>query len=104
MQAIFKTGGKQYKVRPGDRLNVERLGSDVGASVSFGDVLMVMNEDEVSIGKPFIDGAFVDAKIVDQFKGEKIEIVKFKRRKHYKRHRGHRQNYTRIEIVEVRST
>ncbi len=104
MQAIFKTGGKQYKVCAGDKLNVEKIGSDVGVSVNFEEVLMVMDDGNVSIGKPYVEGATVEAKIIDQFRGEKVEIVKFKRRKHYRRRQGHRQNYTRIEIMEVRST
>ena len=104
MQAIFKTGGKQYKVCPGDKLNIEKLAFDVGSSINFDQVLLVVDDGKISIGKPFIEGASVDAKVVDQFRGEKIEIVKFKRRKHYRRRAGHRQHYTRIEITEVRST
>ena len=104
MHAIFKTGGKQYKVSAGDKLNVEKLCSDIGTSVNFEEVLMVMDDGNVSIGRPYVEGVVVEAKIIDQYRGEKVEIVKFKRRKHYRRRQGHRQNYTRIEIMEVRST
>jgi len=104
MHAIFKTGGKQYKVCAGDKINVEKIGSDVGVSINFEEVLMVMGDGNVSIGTPYVAGAVVEAKVIDQFRGEKVEIVKFKRRKHYRRRQGHRQNYTRIEIMEVRST
>jgi len=104
MQAIFKTGGKQYKVSAGDKLNIEKLASEVGTSVSFEEVLMVLDNGSVSVGKPYVDGAVVDAKVIEQFKGTKIEIVKFKRRKHYRRRAGHRQNLTRIEIIDVRSS
>jgi large subunit ribosomal protein L21 len=104
MQAIFKTGGKQYKVAVGDKINVEKIGSEVGDSVSFDEVLMVLDNGKVSLGEPLIEGATVDAKIIEQFRGKKIQIVKFKRRKHYRRRAGHRQNLTRIEILNVRSS
>ena len=103
MQAIFKTGGKQYKVAVGDKLNVEKLGSEVGSSVSFDEVLMVLDDGGISVGDPVIEGAAVDAKVIEQFRGKKVEIVKFKRRKHYRRRAGHRQSLTRIEILDVRS-
>ena len=103
MQAIFKTGGKQYKVAVGDKLNVEKIGLEVGSSVCFDEVLMVLDDGEISLGDPLVEGATVDAKVIEQFRGKKIEIMKFKRRKHYKRRAGHRQSLTRIEILNVRS-
>ena len=103
MQAIFKTGGKQYKVAVGDKLNVEKIGLEVGSSVCFDEVLMVLDDGEISLGDPLVEGAAVDAKVIEQFRGKKVEIVKFKRRKHYKRRAGHRQSLTRIEILNVRS-
>ena len=103
MQAIFKTGGKQYKVAVGDKLNVEKIGLEVGSSVCFDEVLMVLDDGEISLGDPLVEGAAVDAKVIEQFRGKKIEIMKFKRRKHYKRRAGHRQSLTRIEILNVRS-
>ena len=104
MQAIFKTGGKQYKAAVGDKLNVEKIGSEVGSSVCFDEVLMVLNDGEISLGEPLLEGAVVDAKVIEQFRAKKVEIVKFKRRKHYKRRAGHRQSLTRIEILNVRSS
>ena len=104
MQAIFKTGGKQYKAAVGDKLNVEKIGSEVGSSVCFNEVLMVLDDGQISLGNPLIEGAAVDARVIEQFRDKKIEIVKFKRRKHYKRRAGHRQSMTRIEILNVRSS
>ena len=103
MQAIFKTGGKQYKGAVGDKLNVEKIGLEVGSSVCFDEVLMVLDDGEISLGDSLVEGAAVDAKVIEQFRGKKVEIVKFKRRKHYKRRAGHRQSLTRIEILNVRS-
>ncbi len=101
MHAVIKTGGKQYRVSPGDKLNVETLLSDAGSDFHFNEVLMISDGDDVSIGAPMVDGASVIAKVIEHGRGDKIRIVKFKRRKHYRRQMGHRQNYTRVEIVSV---
>jgi large subunit ribosomal protein L21 len=101
MHAVIKTGGKQYRVAAGDKLNVETLTGDVGAEIQFDQVLMVSDGDDVAVGAPFITGATVTAKVVEHGRGEKIHIIKFKRRKHYTRRMGHRQNYTRVEITGV---
>ena len=77
MQAIFKTGGKQYKAAVGDKLNVEKIGSEAGSSVCFDQVLMVLDDGEISLGDPLVEGAAVDAKVIEQFRGKKVEIVKF---------------------------
>ena len=101
MQAVIKTGGKQYRVAAGDKLNVETLSGDVGAEIQFDEVLMVSDGDDVTVGAPLVDGARVTAKVLEHGRGEKIRIIKFKRRKHYRRTMGHRQNYTRVEITGV---
>lgn len=101
MYAVIKTGGKQYRVSAGDKLNVETLTVEPGSDIEFDQVLMVADGDNVAVGTPFIAGARVTAKVVEHGRGEKIRIVKFKRRKHYRRTMGHRQNYTRVEITGV---
>ncbi|MEQ8495198.1 MAG: 50S ribosomal protein L21, partial [Gammaproteobacteria bacterium] len=95
MYAVIKTGGKQYRVSAGDKLNVETLPVEAGGEVQFDQVLMVADGEDIAVGAPFVDGARVTAKVVEHGRGEKIRIVKFKRRKHYRRTMGHRQNYTR---------
>jgi large subunit ribosomal protein L21 len=100
MYAVIKTGGKQYRVAQGDRLCVEKLPGDVGATVTFDEVLMIGGE-KVAIGTPFVPGAKVTAKIVAQGRRKKIIVFKFRRRKNYRRKRGHRQPYTEIQITDV---
>jgi large subunit ribosomal protein L21 len=101
MYAVIKTGGKQYRVAAGDKLNVETLRADAGSEIEFDQVLMVGEGDQIDVGSPFLSGARVKARVLEHGRGEKIRIVKFKRRKHYRRQAGHRQNYTRIEITDV---
>ena len=101
MHAVIKTGGKQYKVSAGDRLNVESIGQEVGEKVAFDKVLLLSYGESVSVGAPYVAGATVNAKVLEHGRGSKIRIIKFKRRKHYKLQMGHRQNYTRIEVTEI---
>ena len=101
MYAVIKTGGKQYRVSPGDKLRVESLAADEGASIDFDEILMVCNGDDVTVGNPLVSDAKVSGKVLSHGRGKKVEITKFKRRKHYKRRMGHRQNYTELEIVSV---
>lgn len=101
MFAVIKTGGKQYRVSPGDKLRVESLDADEGESFDLDQVLMVGEGADVSVGSPLVSGAVVSAKVVSHGRGKKIEVIKFRRRKHYRRQMGHRQNYTEIEIVSV---
>ena len=101
MYAVIKTGGKQYRVSPGDKLRVESLKAEEGESIDFDHVLMVGNGKDVSIGTPMISGAVVSAKVLSHGRGDKIRIIKFQRRKHHRRQMGHRQNYTEIEITSV---
>ena len=100
MYAVFKTGGKQYRVETGDRLRVEKLPGGVGDAVMFDEVLLV-SADELKLGKPLVGGAKVEAKIVDQGLGRKIIVFKFRRRKNYRRKRGHRQPFTALEITNI---
>jgi large subunit ribosomal protein L21 len=101
MNAVIKTGGKQYRVSQGDKLNVESLVAEPGDELEMDQVLMIHDGDAVEVGKPVIEGAKVTAKVIEHGRGDKIKIVKFKRRKHYRRQMGHRQNYTRIEITGI---
>ena len=100
MYAVFKTGGKQYRVETGDRLQVEKLPGNVGDPVTFEQVLLVAGE-KVALGKPLVGGAKVEAKIVEQGLGRKVIIFKFRRRKNYRRKTGHRQPYTALEITNI---
>lgn len=102
MYAIVKTGGKQYKVSAGDYLNVEKLDAEVGSTVAL-DVIAVVDGKNVEADPAKASQTKVEAVVVEQFKGEKCLIFKFKKRKNYKRTRGHRQNLTRIQISAVGS-
>ena len=101
MHAVIKTGGKQYRVSEGDQLNVESLVADEGGDIEFSEVLMLADGNDVEIGTPFITGARVTAKVLEHGRGDKIRVIKFKRRKKYRRLIGHRQNFTRVEITGV---
>jgi large subunit ribosomal protein L21 len=101
MYAVIKTGGKQYKVAPGERLKVETLPADVGAEVVLDQVLLVGEGDSVRLGQPIVAGATVKATVVAHGRGEKIRIFKMRRRKHYQKHQGHRQNYTELKIDSI---
>ena len=101
MFAVIKTGGKQYRVSQGDKLRVESLDVAEGASVNLDQVMMVGEGDKVTVGEPVITGASVTAKVISNGRGKKIDIVKFRRRKHYRRQMGHRQNYTELEITGI---
>jgi large subunit ribosomal protein L21 len=101
MFAIVKTGGKQYRVGPGDQIVVERIGGDVGAEVSLTDVLAISDGDSSAIGRPSLPNASVRAKIVQQPRGTKVLVFKKKKRKNYRRKRGHRQELTVLRIEEI---
>lgn len=100
MYAVIKTGGKQYRVQQGDRLRVEKLVGDVGGSVTLNEVLMI-GGDKVVIGTPMVSGAKVTAEIVAQDRDKKVIIFKFRRRKNYRRKRGHRQPFTELKITGI---
>jgi large subunit ribosomal protein L21 len=102
MFAIVKTGGKQYKVAPGDQIAVERLQGDVGAEISLDHVLAISDGDSGAIGRPILSDASVRARIVQQPRGTKVIVFKKKRRKNYRRKHGHRQELTVLRIEEIR--
>ncbi len=101
MYAVIQTGGKQYRVEPGQTLSVETLPGELGESIEFDEVLLVAGEDSVSVGKPVVAGAKVTAEIVEHGKDKKVIVYKFQRRKNYRRRYGHRQSYTSIKINSV---
>ena len=101
MYAIVRTGGKQYQVACGDRVRVEKLEGNVGDSVDLSDVLMVVDGEEVKIGRPLLENAKVTATIAEQGKGKKIIVFKKKRRKGYRLKKGHRQPYTALKIEAI---
>ena len=100
MFAVFETKGFQYCGSPGDKLKIPRLDTKVGEKVSFEKVLLVKNGD-IKIGKPYIEGASIEAKVLEHARYKKILVFKFKKRKRYKRTKGHRQTYTEIEIKDI---
>jgi large subunit ribosomal protein L21 len=101
MYAVIKTGGKQYKVAPGEKLKVEQIPADVGAEVVLDQVLLVGEGESVRLGQPVVAGAAVKATVVAHGRGEKIKIFKMRRRKHYQKHQGHRQNFTELRIEAI---
>ena len=101
MYAVIKTGGKQYRVAAGDKLKVETIVAEVGASVTLSDVLLVANSDQIKVGTPLLSGASVSATVVSQGRHDKVKIFKMRRRKHYQKHQGHRQNYSEIFITAI---
>lgn len=101
MYAVIKTGGKQYRVSEGDVLKVEKLDVEQGSTIDFDEVLMVANGDDIKIGAPIVEGSKVSATIEEHGRGKKIDIIKFKRRKHHMKRMGHRQAYTKLKITGI---
>ena len=101
MYAVIKTGGKQYRVTQGETLRVETLEASEGDSVEFDHVLMVGEGEDVKIGTPLVDGGKVTATVTAHGRARKVEIIKFRRRKHHMKKMGHRQNYTEVEITGI---
>ncbi len=101
MYAVFKTGGKQYKASTGDVLRVEKLPAGSGDSIELNEVLMVADGEDIRVGAPTLDGGKVTAEVVSHGRGEKVRIIKFKRRKHHMKQMGHRQHYTEIKITGI---
>ena len=102
MYAVFKTGGKQYRATQGQKVKLEKINANSGDKVLFTEVLMVGEGSDVAIGTPFLANASVEAKVLEESKDKKIEVIKFKRRKNYKRTFGHRQCYTLVEITGIK--
>ena len=101
MYAVIKSGGKQYRVASGEKLKIEQIAADVGSEIVLDQVLMVADGETVALGTPLVTGASVKAKIVSQGRGDKVRIFKLRRRKHYRKSQGHRQNYTEIESLGI---
>ena len=101
MYAVIKTGGKQYKVTVGQKLKVEQIPAELDSQIELNEVLMIADGESVTVGAPLIDGSIVTAKVIAHGRGDKIRIFKMRRRKHYQKHQGHRQNFTQIEIVSI---
>jgi large subunit ribosomal protein L21 len=98
MYAVIKTGGKQYRVIAGEKLKIEQIPADIGTEIVLDQVLMIGNGETVSVGTPMVTGAAVKATVVSHGRGEKVHIFKMRRRKHYQKRQGHRQNFTEIRI------
>ncbi len=105
MFAVVEIGGRQYKVTPNEKIEVEKLPNEAGSSLVFDKVLLVSDEkgEDAKIGKPYVKGAKVEAKVIENVKGEKIIIHKFTAKKRYARTKGHRQTYTCLEITEIKA-
>ncbi len=101
MYAVIKTGGKQYRVAPGEKLKVEQIPADIGSEVVIDQVLLVGDGDAITVGQPLVAGASVVTKVLAHGRGEKVKIFKMRRRKHYQKHQGHRQNYTELSIESI---
>ena len=101
MYAIIKTGGKQYRVQEGDSIFVEKLAADIDSEVVFDQVLAVVNDGDVNVGAPVVEGAKVTAKVLEQGKQKKIRIFKYKAKSNYRRRMGHRQPYTKVTIEKI---
>ena len=103
MYAVLKTGGKQYRVQEGDVLKLEQLTAQVGSTINFSEILMVVDGEETTCGTPFLTTESVEAEILAHGRHKKIKIIKFRRRKHHMKHMGHRQNYTQVKITAINS-
>jgi large subunit ribosomal protein L21 len=101
MYAVFQSGGKQHRVTEGQTVRLEKIELEVGASVEFDNVLMIANGEDINVGAPYIAGGKVTAEVVTQGRGDKIRIVKFRRRKHSRKEQGHRQWFTEVKITGI---
>lgn len=101
MYAVIKTGGKQYRVSEGDRIRVETVTNGEGSSITLDEVLMVGDGSNVVVGSPLVSNASVSAKVLSHGRAKKVDIVKFRRRKHHRKQAGHRQNFTELEITGI---
>lgn len=101
MYAVFQSGGKQHRVSEGQTLRLEKLDVETGATVEFDTVLMVANGEEIAIGAPLVEGGKVTAEVVQHGRGDKVKIVKFRRRKHSRKQQGHRQWFTEVKITGI---
>ncbi len=104
MYAVFRSGGKQYRASKGERLRLEKLNVDEGASIQFDEVLLIGEGTKIKVGSPLLSGGSVSAKVLRQGKSKKVDVVKFRRRTNYKRQHTHRQFFTEVEIVGISAT
>jgi large subunit ribosomal protein L21 len=102
MYAVIESGGKQYRVKEGQLIQVERLNAEIGSTIEFDKILMSIAGDKTQIGAPYLKGPVVKAEVLSHDRGEKIKIIKFRRRKHHMKKMGHRQNYTQLKITAVK--
>ncbi|WP_225721484.1 50S ribosomal protein L21 [Candidatus Vallotiella sp. (ex Adelges kitamiensis)] len=102
MYAVIKTGGKQYKVASGEKLKIEQIPADIGAKITLDQVLAIGKGESIRVGMPLVHGAFVEATVVVHGRYSKVTIFKMRRRKHYQKHSGHRQNYTELHIDAIK--
>jgi large subunit ribosomal protein L21 len=101
MYAVIQTGGKQYRVSEGDRLRVEKLNVEPGGSVELDRVLLIADDNDVQVGKPYVEGGKVTASVESHGRGDKVKIIKFRRRKNYLKRQGHRQWYTELRVTDI---
>lgn len=101
MYAVIKTGGKQYKVQEGDIIRVEKLDVEEGSVVKFEEILALSDDNGLRVGTPVVEGAVVEANVLDQGKGKKVIIFKYKAKKNYRKKQGHRQPYTKVQITKI---
>ncbi|RMF13618.1 MAG: 50S ribosomal protein L21 [Gammaproteobacteria bacterium] len=101
MYAVIVSGGKQHRVREGERIKLEKIEAETGATVEFDQVLMVADGDNVKLGQPVVEGAKVTAEVVAHGRHKKVQIIKFRRRKHHMKRQGHRQWYTEVRITGI---
>ena len=103
MYAVIATGGKQYRVTEGDTLKVEKIAGEEGSEIELDQVLMVADGDKIQVGTPVLDKGAVTARIKSHGRGKKVEIIKFRRRKHHRKQMGHRQDHTEIEVTKIKA-
>ncbi len=101
MYAVIESGGKQHRVEPGETLRLEKLDVEAGGTVDFENVMLIGEGENVSIGTPYVEGGKVSAEVVGHGRGDKVTIIKMRRRKHYRRQAGHRQHYTEVKITDI---
>ena len=101
MYAVIKTGGKQYRVKVGERLKIETVAADIGETINFPEVLMLTDGEKSTIGSPLVANALVQAEVIDHARHKKVKIIKFRRRKHHMKQMGHRQYYTEVKITHI---
>ena len=101
MYAVIETGGKQYKVQEGDTIFVEKIKAEEGDKIDFSKVLVVANDDNLTVGKPYVEGVKVEGTVLEQGKARKVVVFKYKPKKNYKRKQGHRQPYTKVKVDKI---